>query len=268
MPHVRLRSLPTICQTQNFMAGRKFIASIVLSLLTPLSFSLPQIKPANEKLLYRVEWRLIQAGTAKVEFSGAAATGSQADVQLQSAGLVSKLFKVNDVYRANMAGQFCATSTRMDAEEGRRHRVSDVKFDRHAKHASYVERDMIKNSVVVTKEIDTPDCVYEVMGGLQKLRSLKLEPGQSVLIPLSDGKKFVQSKVEAQEREEIITPAGKYKTMRYEAFLFNNVFYQRSGRLFVWITEDSRRLPVQIRVRLPIHIGTISLILEKGEHAK
>ena len=249
------------------MHGRKFTATVVLCLLTPLSFSLQQAASSGEKFQYRVEWRLIQAGTAKVAFSGSASRGAQADVQLFSSGLVSKLFKVNDIYRANMAEQFCATSTRMDAEEGRRHRVTDVKFDRPGKHASYVERDTIKNSVVVTKEIDTPDCVYEVMGGLQKLRSLKMEPGQSVLIPLSDGKKFVQSKVEAQEREEIVTPAGKFKTMRYEAFVFNNVFYQRSGRLFVWITEDSRRLPIQIRVRLPIAIGTISLILEKEERS-
>ncbi len=255
-----------ICQTQNLMLGRKFIAPVVLCLLTPLSFSLPQTQPQGEKFKYRVEWRLIQAGTAKVSFSGAVGSGAQADVELQSVGLVSKLFKVNDIYRANMAEQFCAVSTKMDAEEGSRHRVTDVKFDRHGKRASYVERDVVKNNVVVTKEIDTPDCVHEIMGGLQKLRSMKMEPGRSVLIPLSDGKKFIQVKIEAQEREEIVTPAGKFKAMRYEAFVFNNIFYRRSGRLFVWITEDSRRLPVQIRVRLPIVIGTISLQLEKEDH--
>jgi hypothetical protein len=246
-----------------------FIAPVVLCLLAPLTFSLPQAPPSGEKLQYKVEWRLIQAGTAKVAFSGAAGHDSKVDVEMQSIGLVSKLFKVNDVYRANMAEQFCAVSTKMDAQEGHRHRVTDVKFDRHAKRASYVERDALKNNdVVVTKEIDTPECVHEVMGGLQKLRTMRLEPGQSALIPLSDGKKFIQSKVEAQEREEVTTPAGKFKTMRYEAFVFNNIFYRRSGRLFVWLTDDSRRLPVQIRVRLPIVIGTISLILEKEEHSK
>lgn len=249
------------------MPGRKFTAPFVLCLLTPLSFSLPQSQPRGERFQYKVEWRLIQAGTAKVAISGDANRGSQADVQLFSSGLVSKLFKVNDIYRANLAEHFCATSTRMDAEEGRRHRVTDVKFDRQAKHATYVERDALKNAVVVAKEVDTPDCVHEVLGGLLKLRTITMELGQSVTIPFSDGKKFVQARIEAQQREEISTPAGKFKAMRYEAYLFNNVFYQRSGRLFVWITEDARRLPVQIRVRLPIHIGTISLILEKEEHS-
>ena len=246
------------------MNVRKFIVPVLLCLLTP-SFSLPQSKPAGETFQYRVEWRLIQAGTAKVAFTGSASHSSEVGVQLQSVGLVSKLFKVNDVYKATMAEGFCATSTRMNAEEGRRHRVTDVKFDGHNKRATYVERDEVKKSVVLSKEIDTAECVHEVMGALQKLRTLKLEPGKSVQIPISDGKKFVQAKVEAQEREDIVTPAGKFKAMRYEALLFNNVFYQRNGRLFIWITEDARRLPVQIRVRLPIAIGTISLILEKIE---
>ena len=69
----------------------------------------------------------------------------------------------------------------------------------------------------------------------------------------------------AQARETVSTPSGEYKTIRYEAFLFNNVLYRRSGHLDVWITDDARRVPVQIRVRLQFHIGTITLQLEKEE---
>jgi len=248
------------------MIGRKFTAPVALCLLAPLSFSLQAPLPQGEKFQFRVEWRMIQAGTAKVTFSHNANREPQADVVMQSAGLVSKLFKVNDVYHANMAEGFCALSTRIDAEEGRRHRVTDIKFDRRAKKAYYNERDLVKNAVVANKEIEIPECVHELMGAMQKLRSMKLEPGSSVQMPISDGKKSVMAKVEAQEHEELTTPMGKAKATRYEVYLFNNVLYQRSGRLFVWLTDDSRRLPVQMRVRLPIHIGTISLILEKEEH--
>jgi hypothetical protein len=53
--------------------------------------------------------------------------------------------------------------------------------------------------------------------------------------------------------------------MRYEAHLFNDVLYRRKGRLFVWLTDDEKRLPVQIRVRLSFPVGTISFELEKAE---
>ncbi len=35
--------------------------------------------------------------------------------------------------------------------------------------------------------------------------------------------------------------------------------------MFVWLTDDDRRLPVQIRVRMQFLIGTIELKLEKQE---
>ena len=104
-----------------------------------------------------------------------------------------------------------------------------------------------------------------VVGGLFFLRTLNLEPGQSEQVPVSDGKKGVMAKVEAQAREDVKTPAGTFKTMRYEVYLFNNVLYKRPAHLNVWLSDDRRRIPVQIRVRMTFTIGTINLQLEKHE---
>jgi hypothetical protein len=71
--------------------------------------------------------------------------------------------------------------------------------------------------------------------------------------------------VEAQAREDVKTPAGTFKTIRYEVFLFNGVLYKRPAHLNLWVSDDRRRLPVQIRVRMTFTIGTILLQLEKNE---
>jgi hypothetical protein len=102
-----------------------------------------------------------------------------------------------------------------------------------------------------------------VLGALYLLRTMRLEVGQQAQVPLSDGKKTAMARAEAQAREDIKTPAGTFHTVRYEAFVFNDVLYRRSARVFVWLTDDAQRLPVQIRVRMQIHIGTITLVLEK-----
>ncbi|MBI3280626.1 MAG: DUF3108 domain-containing protein, partial [Acidobacteria bacterium] len=184
-------------------------------------------------------------------------------LQLQSAGLVSKLYKVDDYYTVRLHDQLCADSILLKAAEGSKRRETKISFDRENGKASYLERDLLKNSTVLAKEIETPACVQDVIGGLFKLRTLKLEPGQSTTLPMSNGKKFVHVRVEAQEREEVKTRTGKYNTVRYEAFLFNNVLYSKKGRVFVWITDDARRLPVQIKAKMRFVIGTITLQLER-----
>lgn len=223
---------------------------------------------AHESFSYNIEWRLFSAGKAKIDIETTAGqrTESQARLHIESTGFVSKLFKVEDDYASQLRGNFCAESTHILTHEGNRERETRVTFDAESKKASYVERDRTKNNAVVLQhEIDVPACVHDVVGGLFYLRTLNLEPGQSAQVPVSDGKKSVMARVEAQGREEVKTPAGTFKTIRYEVYLFNGVLYRRPAHLNVWFSEDARRLPVQIRVRMTFTIGTINLALEKHE---
>ena len=228
----------------------------------PATLVPPGSLPSAETLHYSIEWRLFTAGRAHLAWASAG-SGYQADLQVESVGLVSKLFKVNDDYSSAMDRGLCAHSSLLKSSEGSRRRETRITFDQERKHASYVERDTAKNTVLATKEIEIPACVSDIIGALYRMRTLDMDLGQARQVPVSDGKKSAMVRVEAQQRDQIKTPAGVFKTVRYEAFLFNNVIYGRSGRVYVWLTEDPRRLPVQIQVRLQLHIGTITLQLER-----
>ena len=192
--------------------------------------------------------------------------GYQVNLHLESSGIVSKLFKVEDDYSASMSPAYCAQSLQMTTQEGSRLRETKITFDAESKKATYLERDRAKNNAVVnSQETEIPACVHDVIGGLFFVRTLNLEPGQSTQIPVSDGKKSVMVKVEAQAREDVKTPEGTFKTVRYEVYLFNGVLYKRSAHVNVWVSDDRRKLPVQIRVRMTFTIGTINLQLEKHE---
>jgi hypothetical protein len=224
--------------------------------------------PGKETLSYLIEWRLFNAGRANIEFEtlGQPHAGHQVKLRLTSTGIVSTLFKVEDDYLANLNPGYCAETLQMSIHEGSRQRDAKVTFDSEAKRASYLERDRTKNNnVILSKETDIPPCVHDVAGGLFFLRTLNLEPGQSTQVPVSDGKKSVMVKVEAQQREDVKTPLGTFKTIRYEVYLFNGVLYQRSAHVNVWMTDDRRKLPVQIRVRMTFTIGTINMTLAKHE---
>ena len=213
-----------------------------------------------EKLSYRIEWRLIRAGVAILDLKP-----GEARLKLDSAGLVSTLFKVDNTYTVRFDPPLCATSSLLDAQEGKRHRETAVTFDRTENRATFILRDVLKNAVLRTEQVEIPNCVHDIVGAIQALRAEPPQLGQPGTVPVSDGRKAAQVRVEAQEHEQVTTPAGTFKTIRYEANLFNGVVYTRKGRALVWLTDDARRLPVQMKLRMSFPLGTVTLLLQKEE---
>ncbi len=242
---------------------------LLLASACPAGYSFQNIvvpqttQPSSEDLRYSIEWRLITAGKAHLSWGVTDATGFQTNLHLESSGLVSKLFKVDDEYTSTLDQGLCAHSSFMTTREGNRRRETKVTFDAERRKASYLERDTVKNVVLTSSEVEIPACVSDIIGGLYRMRTLNLDVGQTAQVPMSDGKKTAFARVDSLRRETVKTPAGTFKTVRYEAYLLNNVIYRRSGRVYIWLTDDHRRLPVQIQVRLQLAIGTITLQLEK-----
>jgi hypothetical protein len=220
--------------------------------------------PSAEKLSYRVEWRLITAGAVTVEASRTSPEKWQTNLHLESSGFVTRLYKILDTYQAAGNERFCPANAMLDAQEGKRHTLTRLIFENTRHKVYYDERDLLKNTDV-TKELDIAPCTYEIIGALAKLREIGLEPGRSITLPITDGKKMVEGKIEAQARENIGIGGKSYKTVRYEAFLFDNVLYKRKGRLLMWMTDDADRLPVQFRLQLGFPIGTVTVQLEKEQ---
>jgi hypothetical protein len=236
---------------------RAVLVCAVLSSIAP-AFDAP---PSSESLSFRAEWRFVRAG----EIAFHAAENKSADLNIRSVGLVATLLKVDNTYRALFDPGFCTSTLNIRTQEGRRNRETKVAFDRTSRKSSYVERDLTRDAMVLAKEMEIPACTHDVIGGLQRLREMRPAPGAVLELPISDGKKVVAARVEAQAKETITTPAGVFPAIRYEVFLFNGVLYSRKGRLFVWLSEDDKRYPVQVRVQLPFYIGTVTVQLEKAE---
>ena len=168
-----------------YRKGRRAFALAVLlcapapSLQTPAPpNSARAALPAKETLSYVVEWRLIDAGKAKLSWEAnpqPSRPGWQVNLHLESIGLVSRLFKVNDDYSASLNQELCVQTTHLKAQEGNRQRETQVTFDAASRKTSYLERDSLKHAVVLAKETDIPACVHDVIGGLYQLRTLNLE---------------------------------------------------------------------------------------------
>jgi|HubBroStandDraft_1064217.scaffolds.fasta_scaffold12681_2 hypothetical protein len=220
--------------------------------------------PSPERLTYGVEWRFVTAGNIQVQLTRVTPATWETRLNVSSAGIVNNLYNVRDEYSARMDSAFCAATSTFNAVEGKRHRITTLNFDSTARKVRYEERDLVKNTVA-SQVVEVPSCTHEVTGAFAWIRTQPLEPGKSLIVPMTDGKRFAAVRVEAQRRETITVNGAKYQTIRYQAFLFDNVLYRHKGTLQLWLTDDAERLPVQIRLGLGFPVYNILLTLEKRE---
>src|SRR5947199_299136 len=84
----------------------------------------------------------ITAGKARMDWSALPAPrgGWEAKLHLESVGMVSKLFKVEDDYISLLNQALCAQSAQMTTHEGARQRETRATFDAESRKASYLER--------------------------------------------------------------------------------------------------------------------------------
>lgn len=67
--------------------------------------------------------------------------------------------------------------------------------------------------------------------------------------------------------KERIVEAGSFEAVKYEAGLMNGVIYRRSGKMFFWLTDDERRLPVRVRMQMSLFFGTVTIDLVKEDRS-
>ena len=130
---------------------RHFAAALLLMTLgsatvAQVQQTTPKPFPYREKLEYRVEWRLITAGIAQVEIAPLGPNW-QTRLKLESAGMVTRLYRVDDTYRSMTDAKFCGINSTLEAQEGKRHRLTTLNFDNPKHKLQYEERDLIKNTI-------------------------------------------------------------------------------------------------------------------------
>ncbi len=79
--------------------------------------------------------------------------------------------------------------------------------------------------------------------------SQPLQPGGSFHMPVADAMRVVDVTMKAEAREQVVTPAGTFQTIRVQPMADAGVVKNR-GNIWIWYTDDDHRMPVQMRARL------------------
>ena len=127
--------------------------------------------------------------------------------------------------------------------EGKRTRVETVVFD--------LERQIARrgNRVIL---ITIP--TFDSLSSVYFLRTLPLKGSEPVALSVVSKGAFTLDVV-IQGRETLTTPAGTFSTIRVEPRSPAENLIGKGKNLILWLTDDERKMPVQIKSRLSV--GTL-----------
>ena len=147
-------------------------------------------------------------------------------------------------------------------EQGKRARLSEAVFDHQARKVTWSERDPNESGTPAITTLDFSEPIQDVLTVIYFLRTQHLEVGKSFDIPLTDSGRVFRMSVVVVERKRIDTVLGRVNAFRVEPAMFgaNNLSRSR-GQLSIWITDDSRHLPV--KAQLKVDIGTFDIKLKR-----
>jgi Protein of unknown function (DUF3108) len=220
-----------------------------------------QYLPQHQTLSYLVDWRVFPAGTAifHLESDG---TTQRIQANGDSIGAVSLLFKVVDRFQSSFDRRTgCSQTFAKQLQEGRRQIMSTLQLQYGARKQVLDEKNMVKGTSRHL-EAPIPPCVTDLMSSIFIAGAQPLEVGQSFTMPVADAMRVVPVTFKSEAREEIKTNAGTFQTIRVEPTADAGVVKNR-GNIWIWYSDDSRHLPVQMRARL--FWGTITLRLTSAE---
>jgi Protein of unknown function (DUF3108) len=233
----------------------------------PKATILPHVPfEVGETFVYSVSWKIFDAGIATMRL--AEKTGFQNEevyrvtATARSVGILSRAFQVLDVFESHFqVKELCSRRITKNIQEGSRRRETVLVFDPKTRQARLEEKDLNQPDLPVKRsESSIPFCVEDVISALYVIRTKTLKVGEQVNFPVNDGGKTYDVSVEVQATEEIRTPAGTFQTLRLEPRVFEGLF-RKKGRMFIWLTDDAEKMPVQVKAR--INIGTITASLTR-----
>jgi len=237
----------------------------VLSLL--LFFALPSGAAGftvPEKLVYNVTWAGIKAGTASLEITNRV-DSMKIISTARSVDWMSVFYTVDDKVEATMtkpeppAFLGMPLNYRIKIREGRHRRDKEVSFD-HLRHKA-VYRDYLGKE---KKEIDIRGKILDPLSSFYYMRRATSEVGKPFFVDVFDNKKIWNVEVQVLRRERIKTDLGDFNTIVIKPLVKSEGLFTRRGDIYIWLTDDTKRIPVKMQTK--VRIGHVTATLAGGRY--
>ncbi|MFH1414870.1 MAG: DUF3108 domain-containing protein [Elusimicrobiota bacterium] len=214
----------------------------------------------GEKLTFSIRWGMITCGYAHMEVREKIKLSGRDTYRIvttaRSAQFFDPFYKVRD-----------RVESYIDVEN-----LYTVRYEQSNREGSYKKDLKIiydhehKVAFENNHKFDITEGIQDVLSALYYLRTKELEVGKSYEFDVGTGKKTWPLVVDVISREKVNVPAGEFKTIKVIPRLREEGIFKAKGDLEVWLTDDERKYPVQMKSK--IEFGTISAVLIKKKLSK
>lgn len=217
-----------------------------------------------EHLVYDVSWGVIGVGQATLEVEEVRQFHSRSAYHIVSRavsnGFCDTFYKVRDVNESWLdAVELRSLAYAKQLREGRFFRDESVVYDYASK--TYDARWFGRDGSYSVRSGTIPVSVQDILSSLYYVRSRDLVPGSDVVLDVNTKDNWPLV-VRVVRKESIKTPAGRFDTILVEpALRQEGIFIQKGKKLQVWLTDDAKKAPVQMKVE--VFFGHVTAKLAK-----
>jgi hypothetical protein len=209
-----------------------------------------EIYAKGETLDYTVSWMKVAGGTARMTIAPQGEGNWRVTSVAKSGGGLARFVKVRDEIETIVDRKDFSTLRYTKKLDERGDKMDEV---------TTIEDGVASRRRKKIRKTPVPRPVYDPISVIYYFRTLELAPGRMYQFDLiSDGKLYtVHGRV--VRREKVTTPAGTFDTLMVEPQMAS-AGVQREEQLFIWYSDDERRLPV--RIRTEVKFGSVTATLK------
>jgi hypothetical protein len=227
----------------------------------------PDVKPLQvfpERLVYNVSWGVMSVGDATLETTELLEFGGRPAYHIVSRAVSNKFcdafYKVRDLNESWIdAAKFSSLGYQKNLHEGHFVRDEWVVYDTD-KH-DFLAKITGKDGHFEYKAGTVPVSVQDILSSMYYLRSQKLAEGNEITLDVNTKQNWPLV-IRVIKKEKVRTPAGAFNTILVEpALRQEGIFIQKGRKLQIWLTDDDRKMPVQMKVE--VFFGHVTAKLAK-----
>lgn len=217
----------------------------------------------GEKLTFNVKYGFVSAAEATLEAKTSVYQGTPVwhlSTNAKTYSFFDKFFKVRDRVESwwSKADMLPFKFTK-NLEEGR-YRQHRVHIYNHKDGKTTYQKWSYRSNHFENEVMDMPKDTQDILSAFYNVRNQKLVPGRSIYVNITADGRNMFTEIAVHRKETVNSIFGDVECLVIEPKLAGEAVFKQTGRILIWLTNDSYKIPVKLESKVSFGSFTASLV--------